>query len=81
MLGLDGYPSEAEIAILIEHINLFFFLIFVFEMTVKMLGLGFKMYFKDAANIFDFIVVAVSMIDFVSLVISSDMSKSGAKAL
>ena len=67
--------------IFIEQINLFFFLIFVFEMILKMLGLGFKMYFKDTANLFDFVVVAVSTVDFLSLIISSDeMGKTGSKA-
>jgi len=67
--------------IFIEQINLFFFLIFVFEMILKMLGLGFKMYFKDTSNLFDFVVVAVSTVDFLSLIISSDqMGKTGSKA-
>lgn len=81
VLGLDGYPSEVEVVIFIEQINLFFFFIFVFEMILKMLGLGFKMYFKDTPNLFDFIVVAVSTVDFLSLIISSDeMGKTGSKA-
>jgi len=46
-----------------------------------MLGVGFKMYFKDAANIFDFIVVAISMVDIVLFVMDSALSKSGTKAL
>lgn len=82
MLGLDEYPSNVEVTIFIEQINLFFFLIFIFEMIVKMLGLGLKMYFKDSANIFDFIVVTVSMIDFIILVVSSDsIGKSQIKGL
>ena len=81
VLGFDGYPAKVEVSILIEHINMFFILIFVIEMILKMLGIGLKMYFKDAANIFDFIVVAISMVDVVLLVMDSALSKSGTKAL
>ena len=81
VLGFDGYPANVEVSILIEHINMFFILIFVIEMILKMIGIGFKMYFKDAANIFDFIVVVISMVDVVLLVMDSALSKSGTKAL
>ena len=43
-------------------------------MLIKMIGLGLKMYFKDAANIFDFIVVVVSMFDVIFLVMDSTLS-------
>ena len=81
VLGFDGYPAKVEVSIFIEHINMFFILIFVIEMILKMIGIGFKMYFKDAANIFDFIVVVISMVDVVLLVMDSALSKSGTKAL
>ena len=50
-------------------------------MLFKMIGLSIKMYFKDAANIFDFIVVVVSVFDIIFMVMNSTLSKNGIKAL
>lgn len=49
----------------IEWANFMFYVVFVVEMIIKFLGLGFTIYFKDSANVFDFIVVIVSSVDFV----------------
>lgn len=49
----------------IEWANFMFYSVFVTEMIIKFVGLGFKIYFKDSANVFDFIIVIVSTIDFV----------------
>eukprot|EP00286_Rhodomonas_abbreviata_P016608 CAMPEP_0181339070 /NCGR_PEP_ID=MMETSP1101-20121128/29019_1 /TAXON_ID=46948 /ORGANISM="Rhodomonas abbreviata, Strain Caron Lab Isolate" /LENGTH=1004 /DNA_ID=CAMNT_0023449933 /DNA_START=425 /DNA_END=3439 /DNA_ORIENTATION=- len=43
-------------------INVTFTLIFVFEANVKLIGLGFKWYFHDGWNLFDFVVAILSCI-------------------
>jgi hypothetical protein len=58
-----------------------FFLTFVFEMILKMLGLGFKIYFKDYANLFDFVVIVFSVGDILALYLTSNLSQSGIKAI
>jgi len=46
-------------------INLFFAIIFIVEMILKMIGMGFKFYFLDPYNVFDCIIVASSIVDIV----------------
>ena len=40
-----------------------FFAIFLLEMIIKQLGLGFKNYFYDSFNSFDFLIILLSIID------------------
>lgn len=49
-----GQPYEYTIAS--DYINYLFALIFTIEAILKLLGFGFKQYFSEAWNIFDFIV-------------------------
>lgn len=51
--------------------NLICYFIYVAEMVVKLLGMGFLYYFSDKFNIFDSIVVAISTTDFIFLFVSS----------
>jgi len=44
---------------------MFFYFVFLFEMMIKMAGLGFKSYFRDLMNVYDFIIVVLSTMDFV----------------
>lgn len=41
-----------------------FYFVFLLEMIIKMAGLGFKSYFKDTMNVYDFIIVVLSSFDF-----------------
>lgn len=50
-------------------------------MVIKMLGLGFIVYFKDKGNLFDFIVILFSIADLVILYLITNISASGMKAL
>ena len=81
VLSLDSYPTDIKLLIFIEWANLVFFLTFLLEMIVKMLGLGFKIYFKDSANFFDFIVIVLSIADIVTLYMTSSLDASGVKAI
>ena len=63
VLAFDRYPADIRWFNFIEWTNIMFFFMFFFEMIIKMLGLGLKIYFKDMANLFDFIVVLFSTAD------------------
>lgn len=78
-LGFDRYPMDAKTERVIELVNLLFFWVFCVEMLLKMLGLGFKMYFSDRFNAFDFIVVIVSCLDIGLSALGNQIS--GAEAI
>ena len=81
VLGMDSYPTDIKLLIFIEWANLIFFLTFFFEMIIKMLGLGLKIYFSDTYNIFDFVVIVFSIADLLALYLTSSLSNSGMKAI
>ena len=60
VLSLDTYPSEKSMQEVIEYANLVFFVVFLLEMAVKMVGLGCRNYFEEKSNSFDFFIVIVS---------------------
>ena len=45
--------------------NLIFFIVFLSEMVIKMLANGIRLYFKNNYNVFDFVVIAISLIDMI----------------
>jgi hypothetical protein len=53
--------------------------IFFGEMLLKLVGLGLSNYFKDNFNVFDCVVVMVSLIDFV-IIMTVDESEIGSAA-
>ena len=81
VLAFDSYPVNIETLIFIEWANFIFYLIFIGEMIIKMLGLGLKIYFKDHANVFDFIVIIFSTIDFFLQLFSGGVDANKIKAL
>lgn len=48
---------------MLEVFNLVFFGAFFFEMIIKLIGLGFKLYLKDRFNMFDMVIVIFSCVD------------------
>ena len=65
ILALDRYPirkTEFEIQ---ENINFAFYVIFAFEMVVKIIGLGPRRYLRDRFNIFDCVIVLLSTVEVV----------------
>ena len=58
-----------------------FFLTFLFEMIIKMLGFGLKIYFKDPANVFDFVVIVFSIADIIVLYATSSLSSGSMRAI
>ena len=63
VLALDKYPIDPGQETIIEYINLAFYVVFLTEMILKLLGLGFKLYLKQPENIFDMIIVVLSTAD------------------
>lgn len=46
-----------------DIVNIVFFVFFFFEMVIKLLGLGPVNYIKDSYNVFDCLVVTLSIVD------------------
>ena len=59
--------------------NQFFTFAFLFECILKLIGLGPANYIKDSFNLFDAIVVSISVIDWV-IIMSIDEDKIGEAA-
>jgi hypothetical protein len=73
-LGLDYYPVDAELSSVLDKVNVGFFIIFFMEMIIKVIGLGPNTYIKDPYNIFDALIVTLSIIDvFVSATLPDDV--------
>lgn len=63
VLAYDNFNNSERTNEILDNINLSFYSVFAFEMVIKLLGLGFKYYFKDRFNFFDFVIVAISSVD------------------
>ena len=63
ILALDSSNNSDEMQKFLEMSNYIFTGIFVLEMIIKLLGSGIKLYFKDRFNIFDFLLIALSLVD------------------
>lgn len=65
VLGLDSYPIDEKLEKQLDIVNIMFFSLFFFEMVIKILGMGPKQYARDNYNIFDALVVSLSVVDVV----------------
>ena len=63
LLAMDKYPIDPNQEKVIEYLNALFTIFFLIEMSIKMLGLGFESYLREKENIFDMLIVIVSMAD------------------
>lgn len=79
-LAIDHYKISSNLESLLDKINYVFLSIFILEMLLKMIGLGFKNYFRDRYNDFDCIIVIYSIFEII--ISMSDLSDTkGGKAL
>ena len=76
-LSLDRYGISETETQLLEKFNLIFSIVFFIEMIIKFLGMGFAVYAQDNYNLFDAIIVVISIIEFVL----SEFTKNSAAAL
>jgi hypothetical protein len=66
VLSLDKYPQDKSLNNVLEKLNLLFTCIFTFEMLLRLLSMGFKIYFKgNWFNFFDAVIVISSIIDII----------------
>ena len=77
VLALDQYPANPATTNVAELMNEFFTWAFVAEMIIKLMGLGFREYTRDSFNIFDALIVILSMIDFIMSAATPAESQSG----
>jgi hypothetical protein len=80
VLAIDDYPQTQKKTDLISILNVFFCWIFFAEMVFKIMGLGFKNYIKDKFNLFDAIVVSISLIDWIISTSVEDQESLGSGA-
>ena len=64
VLTIKWYDMPPEVESLTEKLNLALSIIFVIEAAIKIYALRID-YFKDSWNIFDFIIVSISVFGFV----------------
>ena len=65
VLALDKYPEDPQEKKISEILNEVFTWAFVIEMVIKLFGLGFKDYSKDSFNLFDALIVVLSIVDMI----------------
>ena len=63
LLALDHDPMEESFESVLEKMNLVLTFVFIIEMIIKLIGMGCPAYFKDRANILDFVIVMLSLGD------------------
>jgi len=74
-----SFPREAEL--LLEAANLMLTMIFVLEMILKMIGLGLPTYFDDNFNVFDCVIVCLSILEIILSATGADLGGGGLSAL
>ena len=78
LLAMDQYPMLKKEEDLQATLNRVCSGIFFFEMIIKLLGLGFKEYAADSFNLFDCVIVVISVFEFFIFILQIDFSSGGA---
>jgi len=65
-LASEHYDQSQRQTGINEIANIFFTIIFTSEMVLKLFGLGIKKYISDGFNVFDGVIVIVSLIELFS---------------
>ena len=63
ILSLEGYVNASDS--IRNKFNLSFTIIFTVEMVLKLYGLGLSNYFREKMNIFDFLIVILSLVEII----------------
>jgi hypothetical protein len=64
-LALDRYPISHDEELTIEYANLAFYLVFLLEMILQLIGRGVKQYCQDSFRVFDGFIVILSTIEVI----------------
>ena len=78
LLAMDRYPISSDELKLLDELNEVFTYIFLVEMIIKLIGLGFKEYAADGFNIFDCIIVMISIAENIITHLNIEFSSNGA---
>lgn len=78
ILGLDRYPISYETQTYLDFVNSVLTYIFIAEMVVKLLGMGFRDYCNDSFNIFDGTVVIISIVELIVNAFTDGLAGGGA---
>ncbi|KAL1455036.1 hypothetical protein WDU94_009157 [Cyamophila willieti] len=65
-LAMKFYRQPKFYTDILDHLNMFFTMVFALEFVFKLAAFRFKNYFSDAWNVFDFVIVMGSFIDIFS---------------
>ena len=63
VLAWDHHPMEESTYLLLELLNFIFSMIFIIELLLKLPGLGWREYKRDAFNIFDALIVLAGVVE------------------
>lgn len=81
VLSLDHYPLEPGFGLTLESINFVLSLVFMLEMGAKLLCFGVNGYCADMLNVFDAIIVMLSIVELLvappSILAARSTTKSG----
>lgn len=68
IMAMDSYHQAEPYASILERLNLFFIAVFTAECFLKVFALRFH-YFKEPWNVFDFVVVILSVVGKLQLIL------------
>jgi hypothetical protein len=78
LLASDRYPIKKRTGQVLADLNLVCSIIFIVEMVIKLIGLGFKGYVSDGFNIFDCVIVHISVFEMAIDIMGVEFSSGGA---
>ena len=65
-LAVDHYPADQDFLNVVDAINFLLALVFTIEMILKLLALGLLEYLKDSSNVFDGVIVILSLVELIA---------------
>jgi hypothetical protein len=71
---MDRYPISKQEQAALEQANLVFTFTFAVEMVLKLFGYGVRKYIADGLNIFDGVIVIISLTESILDLVSINMS-------
>jgi hypothetical protein len=76
-LCINWYSQTVEVDDILDNINYGFAVIFALEAVLKLISFGFKAYFRDKGNIFDFVIVILTIVSsIISITMKLDFGAS-----
>ena len=76
VLALEKYPEDKDTLEIADIFNTIFTWSFVAELVIKLIGLGVREYARDSFNLFDALVVVLSLVDIIVTAAIGDGGKT-----